>query len=419
MTSQTVRRTTLANGIHVLVEEIPTVRSVAIGIWVATGSRNETEQYKGISHFLEHMIFKGTKRRDAQEIASFLESVGGHLDAFTSRELTCFCARVLDEYVGQAVDILGDIVCNSVFAQEEIEKEKKVITEEIMNFEDNPDELIHDLFARAVWPNHSLGDPILGTLDTVSSFDTRALADYFRTFYGAPYVVITAAGNLSLERLVSDLERHITLPGDLVEQHTHVPAEQESGGIEYYERSLAQQYLCVGARGVSYHDPGRYPLLILSTLLGGGMSSRLFQKVREKQALAYAVYTYADFHRDTGLFGTFLGVRPEQAERALSAVLEEYRIVSEQEIEPRELESAKAQLKGGLLMGLEGMYNRMTRLAKNRLYYGRVIPIDELVASIESVSAEQVMETARNMLRSEKLLAVSLGSVKPGQLKVA
>jgi len=418
MGSDAVRRGLLPNEIPVVVEQIPTVRSAAIGVWVAAGSRNESAREKGISHFVEHMLFKGTETRDARQIASFLESVGGHLDAFTSRELTCFYARVLDEYLEKAVDILADIVCNSVFSPGEVQKEKKVITEEIMNFEDNPDELIHDLLARAVWPDHPLGGSILGSLETVERFDSEMLKGYFRKHYGGPRVVVAAAGNLSYEWLMEKLPSVLTLPGGLGSDPLESPGGAEAGGIHYHERDLGQEYLCVGARGVSYRDPRRFPLLVLSTLLGGGMSSRLFQKVREKQALAYAVYSYADFHRDSGLFATFLGVRPEQSARALAAVLDEYRVVTEHPVEQEELESAKAQLKGGLLMGLESMTSRMSRLAKNEIYHGRVVPVDELVDSIESVTPEAVMELAREVLDPDRQAIVSLGSVRAGELEI-
>ncbi|KPJ61401.1 MAG: hypothetical protein AMJ46_01560 [Latescibacteria bacterium DG_63] len=408
MTEGVFHRDLIDGGLTVVGEEVPGVRSAAIGVWVRSGSRDEQGEQSGLSHFIEHMVFKGTRSRNAFEIARSLESVGGHLDAFATKEFTCYYARVLDEYVPLAVDVLSDIVCHSLFDDNEIKKEKRVVLDEIRQFEDTPDDQVHDLFSAAIWKDHPLGRSVLGTKETVSSFKRADILDFFADNYGLPNIIISVAGKFDYSDLLRLLSASFSLP------HTAASADDDRIPVyekqtRIHERELAQEYLCVGARGVPHNHQLRFPLLVLNASVGGGMSSRLFQKVREKEGLAYAVYSYADFVRDSGLFCAFMGVAPDSAKRALSVVLDEFAAIRESGLSLEEIRSAKAQLKGSLFLGLESMSNRMTRLAKSEIYWGRYVSPDEVVSMIEGVDAETVSQAARLVLDPESLSVVALG----------
>lgn len=402
-------------------EAIPGVRSVAVGVWVRTGSRDEIHPVLGISHFLEHMMFKGTARRDVREIARTLEAVGSSLDAYTTREYTSYQTRVVDEDLARAFDLIGDCLSYSVFAPEHVEREKQVVTEEIQSYEDSPEEHVQDLVSECVWRGHPLGTPILGTRETVRGFTAAVVRERFRGWYHAGNVVVAAAGNLEHETVVELAERHLALPAP------PAAAARAAGehALDYrptdlcVERDLAQLNLGLGTPGIAYDDPRRYALVVLNGILGGSMSSRLFQRVREDEGLAYSVFTDLDLHRDTGIFVCGLGVSPESGKRALRLVGQEFRRLRRDGLEPGELADMKSQFRGSLLLGLESTTARMGRLAKGLLYYGRPITAAELLERAEAVTEDEVMALAEELLKPERFSLVALGPLPEGPLKAA
>ena len=408
-------RTVLPSGLTVIGEELDSVRSLAIGVWIKVGARHESAGESGMSHFLEHMVFKGSRRRDAYQIALSLESVGGHLDAFTGRESTCFYARALEENLDLAVDVLADVSLSPRLDPADVAKEKQVVAEEIHNYDDTPDDCVHDLFADVVWNGHPLGNRILGSEASVTSFTPEQLAAYHARHYTAGNMIVSIAGRFEWPRVVDLVERHFAgAPAGPAAAAGPAGAARASGDgareVVHHVRDLAQQYLCIGAPGLRQEDPDRYALVLLSTSLGGGMSSRLFQRVREQEGLAYSVYTYSDSYEDAGIFCAAMSVHPSQGRKAVRLTLEEFdRIVSEG-ISPEELASAKAQLKGSLLLGLESTSNRMHRIARSIIYSGRFIPVDELVRTIDRITADEVREMAIRTLDRERLSLVALGA---------
>jgi len=402
------RKTVLPSGLTLIGEHVDSVRSVSIGAWVRVGARDEHNAEAGMSHFLEHMVFKGTETRDAYQLALSLESVGGHLDAFTGREVTCFEARALDEHLDLALEVLADLVLHPRLDPGDVEKEKKVVLDEIHTYEDTPDERIHDLFADVVWAGHPLGNRILGTRESVGAFTREGIARYHARRYGAQNLLLAIAGRFDWDHVVDQVSRRFggVAPG----------VRPEGGGVDpngrdvvHHVKDLAQQYLCLGARGLPTGHPDRHALVVLSTMLGGGMSSRLFQRVREQEGLAYSVYTYADFYRDAGIFCAGMNVQPEHGRRAVALTCEEFERVIREGIPRAELDSVKAQLKGSLLLGLESTGNRMHRIARNELYEGRFVPVEELVRRVEQVQAQDVQRVASEIIARERLSLVALG----------
>ncbi len=384
------------------------VHSVAIGAWVRVGSRHESPAEAGMTHFLEHMVFKGTQGRDALEIALAIESVGGHLDAFTGREATCFNARVLEEHLELAVDVLADLTLRPRLDTADIDKEKLVIVEEIHNYEDTPDDRVHDLFSEVVWRGHPLGNRILGSVESVTAFSPQAISAYHARHYMAPNVLISVAGRFEWDRLVAMVaQKFAAAPAGTPLQA--VGAMPGGPSVEHHVHDLAQLYLCIGGPGVSHANPDRYAVALLSTLLGGGMSSRLFQRVREQEGLAYSVFTYADSYRDAGIFCASMSVQPSHGRRAVQLTLEEFDRVAEEPITEAELASNKAQLKGNLLLGLESTANQMSRLARSEMYAGRDIPVEEMTAAVDGITAEDVRRVARAILARDRLCLVALG----------
>lgn len=411
-------RTILPTGITVVGEPMESVRSVAIGLWIRVGSRHESLPERGMSHFLEHVVFKGTRKRDALEIALAIESVGGHLDAFTGREVTCFNARVLAEHLDLAVDVLSDLALHPRLEPADIEKEKGVIVEEIHNYEDMPDDRVHDLFAEVVWRDHPLGNNILGTVDCVNAFTEGAIESYHARHYVAPNLLVSVAGNYDWERVVALVQEKLAgaSKGPAIAAPTIAPSGR---GVVHHVQDLAQQYLCIGGVGLPHEHPDRYTLVLISTLLGGGMSSRLFQRVREQEGLAYSVYTYNDSYRDTGLFCASMSVHPTQGRRALQLTLEEFDRVTRDLVPADELESTKAQLRGNILLGLESTPNQMSRLARAELYAGRYVPVEELLEEVERITAEDVRRVAREILSRERLSLVALGASSQAEFEAS
>lgn len=407
----TYHKTVLENNLRVLTEHIPHVRSVAVGVWVATGSRNESPANNGISHFLEHMVFKGTLTRNAEQIAQSLESVGGQLNAFISRELTCYYAHVLDEHLPVAIDVLADVLANPLFHPEDIEKEKGVVIEEIKNLNDTPDGLIHDLFAKAIWGPHPLGLSILGSEENVKGFTRQDILQHLVGHYRADRVVIVAAGNVDHDKFVEWVEAKFHL--------SEARGEGLSQGlpdisikVDVYPRDISQAHLCIGTRGLSFQSPKRYALLALNTILGGGMSSRLFQAVRERTGIAYSVYSYVDFLGDTGIFGTYVGTDTNRLKEALGLILTEFEELKSQEVDEEELFRVKSQLKGNLMLALENTGNRMSRLARMEIYLGRYLTLDETLAAVDRITEEEILEVATELFDRQKLNLTILGPVE-------
>jgi predicted Zn-dependent peptidase len=404
-------RVVLPSGLTVIGEEVDSVRSLAIGVWIRVGARHEMPEQSGMSHFLEHMVFKGSKRRDAYQIALSLESVGGHLDAFTGREVTCFYARALEEQMELAVDVLADLTLSPRLDPADVTKEKQVIVEEIHNYEDTPDDCVHDLFADVVWNGHPLGNRILGSEPSVGAFTPEQVTRYHAQHYTAPNMLVAVAGRFEWERVVELVARHFgAAPAGPPTQASPRPVEKQRADVIHHVRDLAQQYLCIGAPGLPQEHPDRYALVLLSTILGGGMSSRLFQRVREQEGLAYSVYAYSDSYEDAGIFCASMSVHPSQGRKAVQLTLGEFDRLVHDGVPEDELKSAKAQLKGSLLLGLESTSNRMHRIARSTLYAGRFIPVDELVQTIDRVTAEDVRRMGRAVLARDRLSLVALGS---------
>jgi predicted Zn-dependent peptidase len=389
----------------VVTEKIPTVHSVAVGVWVNVGSRHENLQNQGISHFLEHMIFKGTQKRTALDIALEIESVGGQINAFTGKELTCFFAQLLDENVDIAMDVLSDITTNSLFLKEEVEKEKSVIIEEINNLEDTPEDLIYEYFIRELYPHHPLGYPILGTKETVNSFNSDGFKNLIKSQYSSSRVVIAAAGNIEHEQLIEMVTKSFNFSSEATSVDNQ-PLPKLQTGRKIWNRSISQTHIIIGTHSYCYADCRKYPFLVLNTILGGGMSSRLFQIIRETFGLAYSIYTFSETLSDTGLWGVYIGTDRNRIDKVVDLVQEEFRKLREVKIEERELERIKTQLKGNLMLGLESTSSRMHRLGKMEIYINDFVSLDDIIDRINQVKIEQVREVANELLQPHNLLTV-------------
>ncbi len=403
-----VRKEVLPNGLTILTEAMPNVRSISIGIWLRTGSRHERPEENGISHFLEHMVFKGTKNRTVEEIARATDSIGGHLDAFTAKECTSFSIKVLDEHLPRGFDVLADLVKNPLLRPEDIAKEYQVIHEEIKMVEDTPDDLVHEIFTQSYWDGHALGRPILGTRRTVGSFNREGLFKYFHRAYTPANMLVVAAGHLAHSR-VADLvlkEFSQALAGDPL---SNGPAPTPHPRFRYRrKKDLEQVHLCVGTRAYHQAHERRYAGYILNTVLGGGMSSRLFQNIREKRGLAYAVFSGLNSFRDAGYLSVYAGTATENARRVIDLVLEEFGRLKAEPIGKEELQRAKDYLKGGLLLSLESTMSRMSNLARQEMYFGRHISLDEIAARVDAVTADAVREVARDLFQPNRIAATVL-----------
>ena len=406
-----IQREVLPNGLVVITERMPHVRSVSVGIWIRTGSRREPPELNGISHFIEHMVFKGTERRSAEEIARSVDSVGGMLDAFTAKEMICFNAKVLDEHLPIAFDVLSDLVLRPRFAEEDIAKEKQVVLEEIKMDQDNPDYLVHEIFTQSFWRGHALGKPILGTNETVKRFTRDALLACFRPWYAPNNTVITAAGYLEHGRLTELVTREF---GDLqpAQDGFHDTAPQPRPRIiTKTKRELEQVHICLGVPSYPMGHQRRFASAVLNNILGGGMSSRLFQNIREKQGLAYAVFSELSSYRDTGLLSIYAGTALETAGRVVRSVTEEFRNLKQQPVTEEELRRAKDHLKGSLMLSLESTSSRMSNLAREEVYFGRFFTLDEILASIERVTRDEVQEIAQEFFHPERIAVTVLGNL--------
>ncbi len=396
------RKSVLSNGIRVVSEKIPYVRSVSIGVWIEAGTRDEPPEKNGIAHFLEHMVFKGTKTRTPFELADTLEALGGALNAFTSKELTSFYAHVLDEHLEIAVDILADLLNNPLFDPQELEKEKNVVIEEIKDLEDAPDDLIFDYFFEDVFSPHSLSLPTLGKKEIVGKFRREDLIEFKENNYTSDRIIIVAAGNIEHEKLV-DLcgkyfsQNRTSSKRNLLKFSPEKPARLER---TYHGQ---QAHVCIGCRTIPYSAPGKYPLLLTNTILGGGMSSRLFQTLRERYGLVYSVFSFADFFMDTGVFGVYFATDEKNIERSIELINSEFTKLLNNELEEDELFKRQSQLKGNLLLGLESTSNRMERLAKMEIYFQGFHTLDDVIQSIDQVKLEDVFNIASDYFHPTRL----------------
>jgi predicted Zn-dependent peptidase len=385
----------LHNGLRVIMEQIPTFRSVSFGIWVKTGSRNEKPQDNGISHFIEHMLFKGTKRHSAKDIAEIFDGIGGNVNAFTSKEYTCFYAKVLDEHLPIAMDILSDMFFHSTLDEGELEKEKNVIFEEISMYEDTPDDLVHDLAAKAAYGSHSLGFTILGTEEHLSAMKSDDLRRYMKQYYNVENTVISLAGNID-ESVRELVEKHFGGFSNYG-QETDYHAPDFLGELVFHAKKTEQNHICLSLPGLSLKEDNLYPMVLLNNVIGGGMSSRLFQEIREKRGLAYSVYSYHSSHIDSGMFTIYTGTAPKQTEEVLKVTLELLHEIAAKGMTDPELKKGKEQLKGSLILSLESTSSRMNRLGKNELMTGKHYSLDEMIERIESVQMEHIRELTQNL----------------------
>jgi len=404
-----IRKTVLPSGLIVLTERMEHVRSVAMGVWMRAGSRHEVPELNGISHFVEHMVFKGTKSRSAQRIAREVDAIGGNLDAFTGKETVCFNVKVLDEHVPTALDVLSDLVLNPVFATEEIARERGVILEEIKMDEDNPDTLVHEIFTQSFWKDHPLGKPILGTRETVRSFEQNTLVHFFEQRFLAGNMVFSAAGNLEHDSFVELVVKHFSaLAPGAIPSDTVAPTVTSRINLRN-KKSLEQVQLCLGVPAPPVADESRYTTLVLNTLLGGGMSSRLFQTVREERGLVYAIYSDLNPYRDTGSLCVYAGTSSDRALQVIDLIMEEFRRLKTEPLAAEELRRAKDQLKGNLLLSLESSMSRMSNLARQQMYFERFFGLEEILAKVEEVNEEQVMAMATQLFQPEKVAVTLLG----------
>ncbi|MGQ0630228.1 MAG: M16 family metallopeptidase [Sporichthyaceae bacterium] len=417
--SGAVRRTVLPGGLRILTESMPTVRSATFGIWVGVGSRDETASLAGATHYLEHLLFKGTQRRGALDISAALDAVGGELNAFTAKEYTCYYARVLDRDLPLAVDVLTDMVTSSLIATADVNAEREVILEEIAMHADDPTDAVHEEFSAALLGTHPLARPILGTTESISGMGRAAIAGYYKRRYVAPNIVVTAAGNLEHAEVVRLVKKAFTGAGALgVDGTSPSPARtgagrlRAPGGMRVLPRPTEQANVVLGMPGISRTDPRRYALGVLNSALGGGMSSRLFQEIREKRGLAYSVYSYAATYADIGMVGVYAGCLPKKIDQVLDVASDTLADVAAHGITEVELARGIGAMKGSLVLGLEDSGSRMTRLGKSELAYGELLSIDEVLARIDAVTAEDVAAIAGELFSAPPTLAV-IGPFEP------
>jgi predicted Zn-dependent peptidase len=403
------RKSVLPNGIRLVTERIPHVRSVAVGVWVDTGSRHEPLPKSGVSHFIEHLVFKGTESRTAEEVARAVDSVGGQMDAFTTKEHTCFYVTVLDQHLPLAADLLSDILLHPLFAADDIEREKTVVLQEFRMVEDTPDDLIHDLFAERVWVGHPLGRPILGDKKIILGLARETILAHFVEEYVPARLTIAAAGRLEHDQLADLLAKHfLDFQRPSVARNGGEPPEI-TPRVELIDKPLEQVHFVLGGPGLRQSASDRYTLYLLNTILGGSMSSRLFQEVRERQGLVYSIYSGNAAFRDCGLFYIYAGTEPAHFSKVLRLVMDELRKLRRDGVTADELARAKEHLKGSLMLSLESTSSRMTRIAKQEIYFGRHFTLDDILAAVDAVRLEQVAALIAELLGSVPLSLVALG----------
>jgi predicted Zn-dependent peptidase len=411
--ARNIRRTRLPNGLLVLTESIPHVRSVSMGVWIASGSRDESLALNGISHFVEHMVFKGTTSRSAHQFAREVDAIGGNLDAFTGKESICFNIKVLDENVAAGLDLLTDLVLHPTFTPEDIAREQGVILEEIKMDEDNPDYLVHETFTQKFWKGNSLGRPILGTVKSVSSFTQQIVFDFYASRFTPRNMVFSAAGHLDHDSFVAQVAEHFSgLAASTDTPLAKLPAPATFPHITLKrKRSLEQVQFCLGVPSPPVDAPDRYAVYLLNTMLGGGMSSRLFQAIREDKGLAYSIYSETNPFRDTGCLAVYAGTSASKITEVLQLTLAELRRLKEEPIPEAELKRAKDQLKSNIVLGLESSSSRMSNLARQEMYFGRFFSVDEIIAAVNAVDAPIIQTLAQQLFRPESIALTILGNL--------
>lgn len=396
----------LDNGMTVTFERLPYLHSATAGVWVKTGSANEQPEQAGVSHFLEHLFFKGTKTRTARQIMEPIESRGGHLNAFTSREYTCLYVKTLDKHLATAVEVLADVIKNSTFC--DLEKERNVVLEEIASIEDVPEDYTHDLISERLWPDHPLGGPVSGREETVSALALQDVQNYYKAWYRPRNMYFSIAGNFDENAVLEQVDREFGgLPPSTSHKHSGPPTF--SAGIEVVERDIAQNHICMAFPGPTVSDERRYVYDILSSAIGGGTTSRLFQRIREDEGLAYSIYSFHSCFFTAGMFGVYAAVAPEHLDQTLDLIFEEVRKFRGQPISETELENNREHLKGSMLMSLESTFNRMSRMAKSMLYYKRLLGISEIIRSLDAVTTADLHQVAGEIFQPERCTMLILG----------
>jgi predicted Zn-dependent peptidase len=406
-----IRRQVLPNGLTVISEEMKHIRSVSIGIWIKAGSRDEDPERNGLSHFIEHMVFKGTRNRSAEAIARQVDSIGGNLDAFTAKECVCFNVKVLDEHLPIALDVLSDLVLNPVFAVDDIVRERRVILEEIKMDEDNPDYLVHEIFTQNFWKDHPLGKPILGTKETVKGFDQPTVLDLYQKRFTPGNFIVAAAGNLNHKHFVDLVAKHFDRMKPLRNGLHSVPPKIVPRITLRNKKSLEQVQICVGVPSHPIAHEKRFASYILNTLLGGGMSSRLFQNIRERQGLAYAIFSDLNPYRDTGCLSVYAGTSRESAAKVVQSIVSEFKKLKSEPVPDEELRRSKDQLKGSLMLSLESSTARMSNLARQDMYFDQFYGMDKLIKKIEAVTTEDLQEMANDFFKTEAIAVTVLGNL--------
>ena len=412
------RKTVLDNGIRIISEEIDHVRSVSIGIWVQCGSRHEDRETNGMAHFIEHMMFKGTRNRSAFDIAAAIDSVGGVMNAFTGKELTSFYIKIPDYHLDMAIELLADIFRNSLFDPGEISKEKSVVLQEIHMLDDSPDDYIHDFFEEKFWKDHPLGYHVLGTRERVERFDRASVLSFLTPRYRGQNLVLTAAGRLKHEHLVEMVSRSLgTMPKEALRNGTGSP--EVSGGITVLDKDLEQVHMVLGCPAPSSLSPRRYASFVMNAVLGGSMSSRLFQEIREKRGLAYAIHSYLTPYTDAGMLGIYVGTGEAHVREVVGVILDELMRLTRDPLSERELHSAKELIKGNFLLSMESTDNRMTRLAKNEIYFSKDIPTEEVIAGIDAVSTDEIRTLAGELFNPSVIGLAAIGRISEHDLALS
>jgi predicted Zn-dependent peptidase len=413
-----LQKSTLNNGIRVITERMPELHSVTVGFWVQNGSRHEKASLSGISHFIEHMLFKGTASRSALQIAKEIDSVGGVLNAFTGREFSCYYAKVLGDKLPQAISLLSDLVLNSTFCETEIEKERRVILQEISMVEDTPDDQVHDLFCESIWHSHPLGRSVLGSSQTVGQIGRDDLLRMLERRYFGHNILIVAAGNLEHQEIIDQIEQAFSVvkpgvPDNLCTLPRYRP------GVQVSAKTLEQTHFCLGCKALPQNHDDRFILHLLNSILGGSMSSRLFQEIREQRGLAYSIYSYLNTHSDAGSLVVYAGTRPDDLQQTLQLILEQFSSLKNGFIGSEELHMAREQMKGTLLLSLESSDNRMTRLAKNEIFLGYQPPISDIIAEINKVTVDSLQRVAKQLLSDDSLNLHVVGPTNHHQLPLS
>lgn len=402
------QRTVLPNGVRIVTERIPSVRSISIGIWVGAGSRDEPEALGGISHFIEHAVFKGTQKRRGHQIAQRMEAVGGYLNAFTSKEYTCYYARALDSHLERALDVVCDLALTPTFPEREIEKEKDVILEEIRMYEDAPEDYIFDVFESVIYRDHALGRPILGTPETIRTFDRTDLLSYMDQHYTPDRTVIAVAGNVRHEKVVQLVRRIFSSSERTNKTFIRTPLNGYQAAKRHLTRPIQQAHLVLGTRCYDVYHPKRLALLLLNTILGGGMSSLLNQNIREKYGYCYNIYSFVNLQEDSGDFGVYMGTDPSKVQRSIKLIFREFDRLLQKPIGQRIFARSKNQIKGSMMLGLESMSNRMMRLGRQELYYRKNFTLDEIIETIDALSPEEIRAVAEDLLQPSAFSQVIL-----------